>query len=602
MSYLESETLILLGMREYPIVGYGNVWCMAVSSDSTNIALGFELGKIAILDAKVLSVVRKIEAHDYAVNAIAFSPDCSRLASTSDDGMLRVWDAHSCGPLVEPVAEYKDEFCSVTFSPDGKSIIGGNWKGRVKMWSTESGDSISELWKAGGPVLFLAYTHDSNNIVAASANETYREYFKADETVILPPPSEVRYLGIGFDGARVCRSVKQAAIQVWDARVLTRTTGHSDVVSSVSFSPDGKRIVSGSGDRSVRVWDADTGKPVRMARMQHSDWVWFVTFSPDGKHIASGSGDNVIRIWDAATGQAVQTLDGHCQIVCCTYSPDGTRIVAGLRDSTLCSWDMARRFQIGGPMTGHGDWISSVAFSTDGSLIASASNDNTVRLWDGHTGESVGAPLSGHTSCVASVCFSPNGSLLASGSVDCTVRLWDIRTRRSAGYPLEGRTAVIASVIFSPDGSRIFFAGWDGAIRCWDVSSHNLVGNPLIRRTGDIQSLAISPDGTHIISGSEDNIIRVWDPADFFLDVDYTFVSCGVRTADKLPVQIPRDGWIRTAKDELLLWVPGRHRGSVCDVSRLHISREENERPVRIVWDKACRSMDWLAIRDASPC
>ena len=211
--------------------------------------------------------------------------------------------------------------------------------------------------------------------------------------------------------------------------------------------------------------------------------------------------------------------------------------------------------------------------------------------------------MSGHTRDVVSVCFSPDGTLLASGSADDTVRLWDTQTRCSAGYPLEGHGMSITSIVFSPDGNRLFTAGWGGGeICCWDVSSRKHAGNLLFGHTNGIWSLAISPDGAHIISGSSDNSIRTWNSQDFYLDVDYTFVSCGVRTPNRRPVTIPEGGWIRTTKGELLLWIPGEHRGSLCDISRLCIAREENKRSVRIVWDDICHGKDLLAIRDASQC
>jgi WD40 repeat protein len=163
--------------------------------------------------------------------------------------------------------------------------------------------------------------------------------------------------------------------------------GHSGWVVSVAYSPDGKHIVSGSNDKTVRIWDAETGAAVCDPLLGHSGRVDSVAYSPDGKHIVSGSGDKTVRIWNAETGAAV------------------------------CD-----------PPPGHSGWVVSVAYSPDGKHIVSGSNDKTVRIWNAETGAAVCDPLLGHSSCVYSVAYSPDGKHIVSGSGDNTVRIWDADT------------------------------------------------------------------------------------------------------------------------------------------------------------------------------
>ncbi|TDL13687.1 WD40 repeat-like protein, partial [Rickenella mellea] len=144
--------------------------------------------------------------------------------------------------------------------------------------------------------------------------------------------------------------------------------GHIDHIRSVAFSPDSKHIVSGSNDKTIRVWDAETGTVTLGPLEGHTEGISSVAFSPNGKHIVSGSDDETIRVWDAETGiVTLGPLEGHTSyITTVTFSPDGKHIVSGSYDKTIRVWDAETGTVILGPLEGHTDWITSVAFSPDG--------------------------------------------------------------------------------------------------------------------------------------------------------------------------------------------------------------------------------------------
>ena len=286
--------------------------------------------------------------------------------------------------------------------------------------------------------------------------------------------------------------------------------GHDDWVGSIAFSPDGKRIVSGSVDRTIKTWDAATGVELMTLR-GHKEDVKSVAFSPDGQRIVSSSRDKTIKIWDAATGAELITLRGHGQSInLVAFSPDGKCIVSASADNTIKVWDAANGAEIM-TLRGHIFAVKSAAFSPDGKRIASASGDKTVKIWDAATGAEL-MTLRGHKFGVGSIAFSPNGKRIASGSEDNkTIKVWDAATGAEL-MTLRGHEGSVYGLAFCPDSKRIVSGSGDNTIKVWDAST----GAELmtLRGHGDwVSSIAFSPDGKRIISGSGDNTIKVWDAA-----------------------------------------------------------------------------------------
>ncbi|MCG9134421.1 T9SS type A sorting domain-containing protein [Candidatus Poribacteria bacterium] len=244
-------------------------------------------------------------------------------------------------------------------------------------------------------------------------------------------------------------------------------SGHDNAIKSLSFSPNGQTLASGSFDKTARLWDASTGNTLRTLQ-GHTDAVLSVAFSPDGQTIASGSWDNTIRLWDASTGNTLRTLQGHTDDVeSVVFSPDGQTIVSGSKDNTIRLWDpntgnTLRTF------SGHGGDVVSVAFSPDGQMIASGSHDKTIRLWDSNTGNTL-RTFSGHTGWIWSIVFSPDGQTIASGSHDKTVHLWEMATGDHL-QTLSEHTGFVMSIAFSRDGRTLASGSADNTIKLWEFA------------------------------------------------------------------------------------------------------------------------------------
>ena len=346
--------------------------------------------------------------------------------------------------------------------------------------------------------------------VAAAKREAVR-IAAEQEAVRIAAEQEAVRIAAEQEAVRIAAeqdAVRIAAVKRKASKTLT-LKGHTSIVYSASFSPDGKRIVSGSCDATVRIWDAETGTSI-LTLKGHSGWVMCSAFSPDGKRIVSGSSDNTLKIWDAETGQEALTLKGHTGIVySASFSPDGKRIVSGSYDNTLKIWD-AETGQETLTLKGHSGTVRCVSFSPDGKRIVSGSSDNTLKIWDAETGQET-LTLKGHTSIVYSVSFSPDGKRIVSGCYAGALKVWDAETGTEM-LALKRHSGFVRSVGFSLDGKQIVSSSADKTLKVWD----SYTGRELLALEGHPDwnmGVSISPDMKHFVNGSRDGTLKVWGVA-----------------------------------------------------------------------------------------
>ena len=279
---------------------------------------------------------------------------------------------------------------------------------------------------------------------------------------------------------------------------------------SVSFSPDGAMLASGSDD-TVKLWDVARKKNTVTFDSRR---VRSVAFSPNGKILATGSQD--VNLWDVSTGQNIATLFRSYGVGAVVFSKDGTILATGSADNKVRLWDISTRREIVTFVHGNiGPSLHTVAFSPNGTILASGSGDGTVKLWDITTQHHI-ATLESHSESVFSVAFSPDGATLASagitrdsvGAWDSTVKLWDVATRKHTAT-LEGHSGWVKSVAFSPDGLILASGAHDNTVKLWDVAMwRNIVTLGAHNSTtaggyiGRSHSVAFSPDGAILASGA----------------------------------------------------------------------------------------------------
>ena len=288
--------------------------------------------------------------------------------------------------------------------------------------------------------------------------------------------------------------------------LLQTLTGHSELVYSVAYSPDGQTLASGGDDKTIKLWKVKTGNLLQTLT-GHSYSVNSVAYSPDGQTLASGSGDNTIKLWDVKTGNLLQTLNGHSKwVYSVAYSPDGQTLASGSADNTIKLWNV-KTGNLLQTLNGHSSWVYSVAYSPDGQTLASGSYDSTIKLWNIKTGNLL-QTLKGHSFSVDSVAYSPDGQILASASRDSTIKLWNVKTGNLL-QTLEDHSSWVWSVAYSPDGQTLASGSDDKTIKLWDVNTGNLL-QTLKGHSNSVVSVAYSPDGQTLASGSWDKTIKIW--------------------------------------------------------------------------------------------
>ena len=523
---------------------------LAFSPDGQLFAVASAIG-IWLYDVATWREIELLTGHSQSVEAVAFSPDGTMLASGARDRTVKLWDV-ATQTHIATLRGHNGGVGSVSFSPSGKILASGSWQ-EVKLWDVETQTNIATLAGYSSTVLSLAFSPDGTTLAVSEAESGEVKLWDVatrENIATFAEEGEVDgwSYSIAFspDGT-ILASMYENAITLWNVAKKEKMTVflHKDTVTSLAFSPDGATIAGASWE-DVELWDIATGqntatiKAYRVRSMVFSPnstmlalgslfdvnlydiatknatilseylmWVDSMDFSPDGTILASGYPD-YIKLWDVATGQNIFTIDENNASILSglvAFSPNG-KIFAFESKRDVILWDVATRTTIA-TLKGHRNSLSSLSFSPDGTTLASGGYDRTVKIWDIKTQSNV-TTFKGHTGAVYSVAFSPDGTMVASGSENGTVKLWDVATKQNVAT-LGGHPDYVEFVAFSPDGTILAVAARH--IRLWNVeNSHNIVMLTDYDSSTYANSVSFSPDGTLLAIGARREI-KLWDVA-----------------------------------------------------------------------------------------
>jgi WD40 repeat protein/DNA-binding SARP family transcriptional activator len=505
----------------------GEVWGPSFSPDGSLLAASWtDQGVVRLFDLARQEVVHEIGPLGAISLGTSFSPDGQRLGIATLDSGGVVVDVDS-GEQVLSLQGQELGISDFDWSLDGRWVATSGWDGTVRIWETATGKARFTLFGHTDGVVAADWSPDSTRLVTGSADGTAKVWEISEggarDLLTLSAQDLAGGVWVAFspDGERVMTGDQQIrSVKIWDARAIGRGEWFNlpaarDSVGGIAFSPDGRRLVSSSGEGLVTVWDLETGResftfgrpgspldPFRPA-------VPAIDISADGALVATAG--PAAKAWDAASGEEVFAVPGHEYVAGVAWHPDGALLAAAGDDGFVRILDRSGR-EVAVLREDPGFIIGAVRFSSDGRLIATTRlprgrADETVhevKVWDwglGQVVQTIRTPALG-------VAFDPTGTRIAAANSGGLGEVYDLESGDKL-TTLDGHTGHIFDIAYSPDGTQIGTASADGTVRLWDAGSgvQTLV---LSGHESVVWRLAFSPDGSKLASSSSDGTVRIW--------------------------------------------------------------------------------------------
>jgi WD40 repeat protein len=548
LQILDAMDFLEIAYLDNVSIGSREPQCIAVCSHNPWIAIG-DNKTIHVFDYQLATVVASWVAHEFAVGKMQFSPDGKRLYSSSISGKngLKVWNTQDWSEL-KSLGGRSQTSGLIDLSGDGKLLLTHGKSNEIKLWNTET-LQIAQTFSIDGTSPYCAAINPSGTrfVVSGQSDQKIRVYdaTRGKEVIVLPVPSSQgiirslkfdrtgdRLLGDSFgprfvwNGSKLTESEEQLVADVKADPTLSKTvqpkpmtdipadgssavlSGHLFDVNCLSYSPDGRRLASGSKDETIRIWDVQTGKELNVF-VGHEDYITDVSFSPNGKWLASASESKSVMLWDVDGGPPTREFKGHSsEVLDVEFGKDGKLIVSGSRDSVIKAWDIETGRQQWSHKVADKGAVVGISIIPEDSRIAVATGfSSAISIRDPKTGREEQSFREGSES-ISKFAFSPNGSKIAICAVNKRIEMWDVKSQSIVWEYSAAKT--VNSLSFLPDGKRLLvYSPQEQTATILDASNGKEIRS---LKLGIAVAVAIRPDGKQLATASfKGNVIQVWN-------------------------------------------------------------------------------------------
>lgn len=448
--------------------------------------------------------------HIGVIRDLVFSPDGNRLATASDDGTTKIWDANH-GNLLHTLYGHKDAVLKLAFDPSERFIATASRDGTIRLWDLSSGQAILKVTDDGN-VLTLAFSRDGNQLAAVMDDNTVNAWNVASGETLSTTQITAKFGPLGAGQYAPLPRAGTGETLVFQNGVFGRMArtlrGIPPAVNVVTQSRDGQRLATASTDGTVKLWNAQSGR--QLAAFAGQRGVTKLVFTADKDVLAAASADGIVNLWDTSSGRLLYILHSHqSALSAIAFSPDGKQLATAGENEYLAElWDVSSRNSASLPLP---SVLTNLAVSPDGKQLAGTGADQSMTLWDTSTG-AVLHTLNGAVSGGSLVVFSRDGKRLATGSRDGMLDAWDLNSGTVLFPRIKAHTGLINAIVFTSDGSQIITAGADNHVNVWNASSGQQLNSFGVSiGSGTEKSFTLSPDGTHLASLDQQGALKIID-------------------------------------------------------------------------------------------